>query len=66
MQLIDLSGCVGGEGAWVYVQGVEVVSVASGKAWWFVAKAWLPPGANGGGLCLREQVTSLGAFIGNE
>lgn len=67
VQLIDLSGSVGGEGAWVYVQGVEVVNVASGKAWWFVAKAWLPSSGDGsGGLCLREQASSLGALIGHE
>ena len=67
VQLVDLSGSVGGDGAWVYVHGVEVVDVASGKAWWFVAKAWLPPaGRGGGGLCLREQANSLGALIGGE
>ena len=60
VQLVDLSDSVSGGGAWIFVQGVEIVDVASGRAWWFVGKAWLPAG--GGGLCLREQTTSLGAL----
>lgn len=47
----------------MYVQGVEVIEVATGRGWWFVGKAWLAPeGDGGGGLCLRQQAKSLGAL----
>ena len=64
VQLVDLDGNVRGDGAWVHVQGVEAVDVATGRGWWFWGDTWLPTGRSG--LALRRQVDSLGDLIGQE
>ena len=66
IEIIDVAKVCGGNGAWLYVQGVEVVEVPSGRCWYFGGDAWLPSSsakAAGAPLFLREQLSDLGCLL---
>eukprot|EP01048_Picozoa_sp_COSAG05_P016467 COSAG05_NODE_2121_length_3531_cov_6.313223_1_plen_964_part_00 len=65
IEIIDVAKVCGGNGAWLYVQGVEVVEVPSGRCWYFGGDAWLQSSAKAAGapLFLREQLSDLGCLL---